>query len=298
MGGSFDISSTPGNGSCFSFTVRLPSASPAVGGIATENLRLATAAKPAGAVRLDGVRILVAEDNAFNQQVAQELLESVGAVVEVVDNGQAVLDRISAGTEIDVVLMDVQMPVMDGLEATRRIRTTVSGDVLPIVAMTANAQSEDAAACRAAGMDDFVPKPIDPARLFATVAQYATAVGAGRPFTDEDLEVDRSALTRLLNDDQDKVRHFSAMWVDTTRKSLEQMDTALADGDLASVGRLAHSLKSSAATVGAVGFSNGCALLETSCRNGDEGGAHLQAAVLMQQFPLVRDRLLALEAVR
>ena len=299
MGGEFEITSTAGSGSCFSFTACLPAvdSTTAPSGAATSALD-ASAPTPDRGVRLDGVRILVAEDNAFNQQVAQELLESVGAIVEVADNGAVVLERLAMRADIDVILMDVQMPVMDGLEATRRLRGDAEHAGLPIIAMTANAQADDAVACREAGMDDFVPKPIDPERLFATISRYAQSVGAGRPFSEVDLAVDGGALARLLNDDHDKVRHFAAMWVDTTRKSLEQLESTLTHGDLADAGRLAHSLKSSSATVGAHGFSSACVLLETLCRSGDAAGAAAQGAVLHQQFPLVRDRLLGVDGAR
>lgn len=301
MGGAITITSSPGTGSTFAFTAHLPavgaSSIHADGVRTTRGAHASTVAAPAEPPRLDGVRILVAEDNPFNQQVAKELLESVGAVVDVVDSGEAVLSRLTQAPDVDLILMDVQMPGMDGLEATRIIRQDPARPRLPIIAMTANAQAEDAAACREAGMDDFVPKPIDPDRLFTTVADHARTVGAGRPFTAEDLEVDRDALARLLNDDPDKVRHFSAMWVDTTRKSLEQLSVVMSAADLAAAGRIAHSLKSSAATVGASGFSSACAALEGQCRVGDDVAARRQAEVLQEQFPLVRDRLLRTEPV-
>ena len=290
MGGAFDISSTEGAGSCFSFTACLPSAREhAVRG--TIDTHGSTGR--GGSVRLDGLHLLVAEDNPFNQQVAQELLESVGASVEVVDSGEAVLARMTPDHPFHAILMDVQMPGMDGLEATRRLRQSPEHASVPIIAMTANAQSEDAEACRDAGMDDFVPKPIDPDRLFATIARLAPRHRpAERPPSARLLAVDTDALPRLLHHDADKVRHFMTKWSDTTQAALDQMATASADGDLTTVGRLAHSLKSSGATVGAAGFAEACEELETACRAGDDADAVERLGSIRALFPHVRDLLM------
>ena len=107
-----------------------------------------------------GQSVLLVEDNLINQEVACELLEIVGLVVETANNGQQAVELMRS-RRFDVVLMDVQMPVMDGLAATREIRR-MEGGRTPIVAMTANAFSTDHAECLAAGMDDHVAKPVDP----------------------------------------------------------------------------------------------------------------------------------------
>jgi len=116
-----------------------------------------------------GRRVLLVEDNPINQEVASELLSSVGLAVTVAADGAKALEM-AAGTPFDLVLMDVQMPRMDGLEATRRLRA--SGATLPIVAMTANAFGEDRDACLRAGMNDHVGKPVDPALLYATLLRW------------------------------------------------------------------------------------------------------------------------------
>ena len=122
-----------------------------------------------------GARILLAEDNAINQQIAVELLEGVGARVTVADNGREAVDallRRAYPPPYDVVLMDLQMPEMDGYQATARIRADSRFASLPIIAMTAHATLEERAACLAAGMNDHISKPIDPNVLFDTVARY------------------------------------------------------------------------------------------------------------------------------
>ena len=122
------------------------------------------------ALRLLGMRILLVEDNLINQQVAQELLNGVGAEVTLADNGQCGLDALAAAEPMfDVVLMDLQMPVMDGLTATRRIREDRRYDALPVIAMTANAMAGDREACLAAGMNDHVGKPFDLGDLIRTL---------------------------------------------------------------------------------------------------------------------------------
>ncbi|WP_291010019.1 PAS domain S-box protein [Hydrogenophaga sp.] len=125
---------------------------------------------------LAGIRLLVVEDNAINQEVAEALLSAQGAAVDIADNGllgvEAVQAAMTAGQPYHAVLMDMQMPVMDGLMATREIRGRVSAAELPIIAMTANAMTSDRAACLEAGMNDHVGKPFDLDRLVATLLQW------------------------------------------------------------------------------------------------------------------------------
>jgi signal transduction histidine kinase/CheY-like chemotaxis protein len=120
---------------------------------------------------LRGVRVLLAEDNEINQLVATELLKDAGLVVEVADNGRIAVDMALAGP-YDIVLMDMQMPEMDGLEATRLLRANPRLAAIPVIAMTANAMQADRERCRAVGMVDFVSKPIDPDALWKVLLQW------------------------------------------------------------------------------------------------------------------------------
>ena len=118
-----------------------------------------------------GAKVLLVEDNDLNQEVATELLRGAGLVVDVADNGQIAVEKVQAA-RYDIVLMDMQMPVMDGLSATRLIRQMPDLKSLPIVAMTANAMQADREACRDAGMDDYVTKPIEPRELFQALLKW------------------------------------------------------------------------------------------------------------------------------
>src|SRR5262249_28490078 len=132
-----------------------------------------TSASAAGepAARLRGARILLTEDNEINQQIAVELLEGAGASVGIATNRREAVELVSHAPQppFDVVLMDLQMPEMDGYQATARLRSAPRFAALPIIAMTAHATIEERQRCLAAGMNDHVAKPIDPDNLFETV---------------------------------------------------------------------------------------------------------------------------------
>ncbi len=157
MGGKLELQSTLGRGSLFYFSLTLPI-------VAKDMLTTKSPAADTGASALSGMRILVVEDNFVNQQIASELLLGEGAVVQLANDGQEAIDLIDAAP-FDVVLMDMQMPVMDGLTATRTLRQQHSASELPIVAMTANAMDSDRLACLDAGMNDYVVKPFNVIQL-------------------------------------------------------------------------------------------------------------------------------------
>ena len=125
------------------------------------------------AANLAGIKLLLAEDNEINQQVARELLQKVGVQLVVADNGQEAVDLVDKEA-FDGVLMDLQMPVMDGLEATRRIREQKSAEAFPIIAMTANAMAGDRERCLAVGMNDHVAKPVVPEEMYAMLSKWIT----------------------------------------------------------------------------------------------------------------------------
>ncbi|MET3665200.1 ATP-binding protein [Caulobacter sp. 1776] len=167
MDGDIGVASVPGEGSTFTAHLSLPAAR-----------NPGDVAGPAAALDLTGARVLVVDDNAINQTVARAILEAVGASVVTVGDGHTALARLRI-EDFDVVLMDVHMPGMDGVEAVRRIRSGEGGRVdLPVVALTADAMAGDAERLLAQGFDDAHPKPIQPAGLLATVAGLRRAAPA------------------------------------------------------------------------------------------------------------------------
>ncbi len=230
--------------------------------------------------RLEGMRLLVVEDNLNNQQVARELLEDEGAVIEIANNGQEAVEAIAAGDPaFDVVLMDLQMPVMDGFAATKIIREDLGLTDLVIVAMTANAMVSDREACLAVGMNDHVGKPFDLndlVRVLRRSAQWEDALAA--PVSTEltlaqgvvqaatAAGVDLNAALNRLGGKQDVYRRMLTTFLSDLQAMPGQLlgfAQNMAQGDAPDhAKRLLHTLKGLAATLGAMALSNEAASAE------------------------------------
>lgn len=165
MGGAMAVESKYGFGSLFSFTARF--------GLGKDN-----AAPPNSGI--DGMRVLLVEDNALNQQVAAELLEVAGAQVDVADNGRIALDKLKSDAQFDIVLMDLQMPEMDGFEATAALRSDPAFAELPVLALTAHGTDQDRARCFNVGMNDHLSKPIVPHVLIGALKRWDRRTPAQR----------------------------------------------------------------------------------------------------------------------
>ncbi|MDK9718942.1 MAG: ATP-binding protein, partial [Trichlorobacter sp.] len=178
MGGSISVSSSKGIGSTFSFSIQMDKVPPGTvakklhpfteGGITTADPLTASYRKK---LELSRLRVLLVEDNRINQEVAAEILRQYGAEVTLADHGAAALDLLTS-PDFDVVLMDLHMPVMDGFEATRKIRERYDSATLPIIAMTAAVMPDDRERCATAGMVDFIAKPINPVELISVLKRF------------------------------------------------------------------------------------------------------------------------------
>jgi PAS domain S-box-containing protein len=257
---------------------------------------------------LAGMRILVVEDNLINQQVAEELLNAEGALVALAANGQLGVDAVAASQPpFDAVLMDIQMPVLDGFGATRKIRDNLGLLTLPIVAMTANAMDSDRQACLEAGMHAHVGKPFDMAHLVEVLLRVtgrAQAVTAGQPLAVLDEAITEPVVVQSgvavfsspyldLAAALERISGLHALYGDIAREFVLALDAV--EGDFHSavrqqhmsalVGQM-HTLKGTAATLGAERLSKAAAALETLFRRAEPGLVpldHLPALLALVQ---------------
>ncbi|MGE5476215.1 MAG: response regulator, partial [Bacteroidales bacterium] len=264
QGGIIGVESTPGAGSCFWF--RLPLA---------EAPAPASPPADAGVVALPPLVVLLAEDNAINQMVARGFLQRAGHRVVVANNGFEAVDLVRNGARFDVVLMDMQMPEMDGLEATRAIRALDGAAArLPVIALTANAMRADEERCRAAGMDDFVAKPLDPERLFAAMARVLGGGHDGGAASDrapvDVLEMDAGELAMIEHHiGRDQMAEVLRLFLSTGAETCARLAELGAQGGFDDLRHLAHDLKGMAGYVGASPLVAQAAAIEEAARDGN-----------------------------
>ncbi|RJX75170.1 response regulator [Vibrio sinensis] len=205
-----------------------------------------------------GARILLVEDNLINQEIAIELLHLAGLDVMTADNGQQAVEMVEKHT-FDLVLMDIQMPVMDGYQATKTIRSTGQYDALPIIAMTANAMSGDREKCLAAGMNDHLPKPINPNQVFKTLLDWIEPTGESVSVLIEDADTEsfdvdgfdtESALARMAGNVK-AYRKTLTHVIQSEANVVERVNQAIEDNDINSAVIAVHSLKGIAGNIGA-----------------------------------------------
>jgi len=217
------------------------------------------------------LNVLLVEDNPVNQQLGIRLLKKWGHHVALAGNGQEAVDAIMTGQPVDVVLMDMQMPVMDGIEATRRIRafeSTAGRTPVPIIAMTANAMQGDREACLGAGMDDYLSKPIKAADLAAKIGRHARV-----PITNTDRpagtgeEFDYAAGVASM--DAEIIEIILPAFLDHYQKELDALRLAATAGDVAATQRHAHGLKGTLAAFGARPAERRAAEIESLAKAGD-----------------------------
>jgi signal transduction histidine kinase/ligand-binding sensor domain-containing protein/CheY-like chemotaxis protein/HPt (histidine-containing phosphotransfer) domain-containing protein len=224
-------------------------------------------------------RILLAEDNLVNQKVARGTLERMGYEVDIVSNGADAVAAWETG-RYQLILMDCQMPVMDGYQAARAIRLRERGaHHVPIIALTADAMKGAEQQCRDAGMDDYLTKPLERARLGATIERHLAPSSSGSKLVESiqrspgapvasDAPVDWERFMTTMDGDNEFAQELVRVFIDSGDAALRDISAALGRGDLAAVGRAAHSFKGSSASIRAQSASAAAAELEEAVRAG------------------------------
>ena len=293
MHGRIWVDSAPGCGSTFHFTARFGLAAASDVGARQHALaEQGDALTSSHARRLKGLRILLVEDNELNRELATDLLTSVGVEVDVAENGQIALERLAGQPRYDGILMDCQMPVLDGYAATHRIRQNPAWSSLPIIAMTANALATDRDKALAAGMNDHIAKPLDVSTMFACIARWMAPADArsdagtseptllAAPPTGTDAA--NAPLPPLAGIDSARglatcmgkmplYRNLLQRFASGTARFADDFAAARTQDDHTTMIRLAHTVKGSAASIGAQALADLCAALEAACEPGQPG---------------------------
>lgn len=290
MGGQMWVESQEGVGSTFHFTI-VAQAGPDRAILPARTQPPQPESPPPANRQL---RILLAEDNAVNQKVALRLLERLGYRADLAGNGLEALEALKRQS-YDVVLMDVQMPEMDGLEASRRIcREWPEGARPRIIAMTANAMQGDREMCLAAGMDDYISKPVRLEELSRALGQCQPPNGLSGPARPESAPVasiDAAVLGEFREMMGEDAGELIDLFLADAPALVSDLKQALAQDDPEALRRAAHTLKSSSATFGALVLSEMCREVEEIGRSGAVNGVGPQIAAIEAEFEAARAAL-------
>jgi signal transduction histidine kinase/DNA-binding NarL/FixJ family response regulator len=292
LGGDITVESTPGQGSAFTLTVET---GPLDGVPMYADLEEAGPSEPPERAptpaELTGLRVLLAEDGADNQRLLSMFLRQTGALVTVADNGRMAVDgalsALAAGEPFDVILMDMQMPVLDGYGATASLRARAYER--PIVALTAHAMADDRARCLAAGCDDYLTKPVDKASLYATVRR-AAAGWRDRHAQPPALPPPLAALLVSELADDPEMQALVDDYVAALPDRTEALGSAVASADREAIGCLAHQLKGSAGSYGFMSITDAAAELERVAHAGEIAEIRRRAGELTSLCARARGR--------
>ncbi len=299
MDSELSLDSTPGQGSAFSFELVLSVASTTLENTAPyESETLNSALNKVGSI-LGGLRILAVEDNVFNQQIVMELLKLSGIRVEIANNGEEALVML-AQQNFDAVLMDIHMPVMDGFEATKQIRSQSRFDKLPVIALTAGVTQEERGQCMAAGMNDFINKPVNPSQLLSTLVQWlkpnqviAPAVENIEPQPEVGQWLDVNVLKEVLGDNPATIAKFLGFFQVTAVEISAEIIAAINAGEVDTAGAAAHKLSSSARSVGALRLGDLCKQLEMAGKSGDQATLTTLLPQFEREWSMVEKHLIS-----
>jgi PAS domain S-box-containing protein len=262
----------------------------------------------AGRASLAGARVLLVEDNELNQELAQELLASAAIQVVVAAHGEAALQLLAHDADFDGVLMDCQMPVMDGYTATRKLREQERFGALPIIAMTANAMAGDRERALACGMNDHISKPLNEAAMFETMAKWIRPQRAVAPATLGEQAVsaqplpplpgiDASAGLRISLGKTELYLRLLRKFRDTQCNFAAAFSEALGGSDPSAPARVAHTLRGTAGNIGAAPLARAAAKLEEACAGGPgQNGKGEALAVVEVELARVLEGLRDLDA--
>ena len=291
MQGKLRLESVEGKGSTFHFTARFTVGDPKAVPVEFPGIRPAETSK---------LKVLLADDNALNRELAEALLVEQGHKVVPVENGALALEAVKE-QPFDLVLMDVQMPIMDGVTATRAIRDPNSGALdpsIPILAITAHALKGDRERFLEAGMNDYIAKPIRMDAFYAAIARAMQGgADAGKGATDGDAAgesegpFDRASALEMLGGRTDLLGRMDQIFIRDTPRELEQLKEYLARRDFENGRRMAHSIKGGARTVGAVRAGAQAEQMEFFCKQKDRASVEKELKNLESEVKSALDFL-------